>query len=154
MNSGAGSLRKVTVSWRSLLAAFVFALSLAACKPNVPLTGQVTLEYSRTRKDDTVFVLANGSSQRIRFDGISPLFSDIELTAYSVTCHSDKKSEVTTAFAPLMVRPREKVIEVSPGEKVRLTIFNGFLSEFKGDHCQLDLWPKEGSAIKSNEFVL
>jgi hypothetical protein len=124
----------------------------------VPLTGQVTLEHMGASGSSRVFLLKNGSSQRLTFRGFSPMLSDVEPVGYDVSCNLSAGSSVA-ALAPLVdgwyspFSPREKTIEVEPAEQLRVAVYSEFFGPYKGNRCRLSLWLNDRSSVETGQFI-
>ena len=135
--------------------AVAVATALVACKPNVPLSGPVILEYAGVKEEQFRFRLANGSARAVRFSGWSFMFSDT-LPEYFLTCGSD--GTVTTEIGPPFHFPPARApesIKVSSGEALQLAVPNLDFARPRGNgsHCYLELTMEGGASLKSNEFV-
>lgn len=129
-------------------------IALAACKPaaKATFTGRVSLDYSGTSESDFQFVLTNGSSHAIRFHGSRKLFADTT-PLYSAGCYDDRRSVATAIVGPWIWRGETNLVEVSPGDTLRLAILRAEFSQYKGNHCTMTLIPEDGSKIESGAFV-
>jgi hypothetical protein len=134
----------------------VVALALVACRPaaEVPQSGRVSLEYSSTSERDYLFSLANGTSQPVTFRGWSAMFESTTPSpeVYSSWCYSSQSSSgvlVGPAFVDGGSPPQ--LIEVSPGEQLRLAIRSDF-HQFRGSRCRLSLRLEDGSMVESGDF--
>jgi hypothetical protein len=147
---------------------FVLALhiGLVACKPaeKVPLTGRVSVEYVGRSEDDEfqsnyLFNLANGSSGPVTFRGWSSMLADSEPSPDATS------SRCSTAIGPFSsgrtvytLRPGAsppESVEVSSGERIRLTVHASVFREFriyKDCRCVLRLHLEDGSILESEEF--
>ena len=143
---------------RVLIFAVGATLMLCSCKPAVPLAGEVTLEHLGPSGSSRIFLLKNGSPRGVAFRGFSPMLSDVEPLRYDLTCQL-ASNEAATSFAPMsdyaysLFAPREKTIDVVPGEQLRVSIFNDFFERFRGKRCRFSLWFEDGSEAKTSEFV-
>jgi hypothetical protein len=136
-------------------------IALGGCSPSaeIPITGRVTLELTGVSDSNIYFNLANGSSQRISFEGESWMLRDTipSTTSYSITCFSN--NEATTelphfvdGWAPFW-SSGPPVAKVAPGHQLRLAISKERFERFKGNHCRVGLNLENGSEVESKEFV-
>jgi hypothetical protein len=134
---------------------FALVSTLAACTPadKVPQSSNVTLEYAGTSqsRDIVMLTLANGTARSVYFRG------NPDPVPGKLTMRCDSPGGVVAGYGQVSVdpAPKEKKIEVKPGERLHLD-FWGLLPPDFNDHkhrCHIDLTLEGGTAVESPEFI-
>jgi hypothetical protein len=138
------------IFWRATLS--VILVSCATAEP-VP-SGEITLSYGGGSKSRVILILENASTQAIYFRGTK--------TPSLGTNPWDTAMECTSAKTKLWAQepfglPHGKwqSIKVSPGERIRLSVYGfvpSFAAKHKGDLCILHLELQGHRVIDSKEF--
>lgn len=129
----------------------------AACKPiekpveNVPLTGQVKLEFSGTDGKYLFFNLDNGTHETLGLSGAREDGSILPQIS-SISCVSLRESGGNWAGGSIIDGPRWEIIQVPSGTRLRLSIWESTNKVFESARCNFQVGLQDGTSIESPQF--
>ena|SRR5882757_8389596 len=143
-------LDSTRISWLATLGAIL--VSCATAEP-VP-TGEITLSYGGGSKSRVTLILENASAQAIYLRGTKTLSLGTNPWDTAMECTS-AKTKLWDQEPFGLPDGKWQSIKVSPGERIRLSVY-GFVPSFavkhKGDLCILHLELQGHRVIDSKEF--
>jgi hypothetical protein len=142
-------MRNKRISWLAIFAASFISCATAESVPS----GEITLSYGGGSKSRVILILENASTESIYFRGTETSARGTNPWDVAMECTS-AKTKLWDQEPFSLPDGKWQSIEVSPGERVRLSVY-GFVPTFaakhKGDLCKFHLELQGHRVIDSKE---